>query len=54
MPGQDILKNGMLYQAGVHAEPKINEFLDQLVLTKKTNKVSFNLGAFIGLSNVPK
>ncbi|MCU7549769.1 TonB-dependent receptor [Chitinophagaceae bacterium LB-8] len=54
MPSQDILKNGMLYQAAVHGEPKINEFLDQLVLTKKAKNISYNLGAFIGLSNLPR
>ncbi len=52
LPGQDILKNGLLFQNATRAHPHITELLDQFVLTARADKMSFNLGAFIGSSNV--
>ena len=54
LPGQDILKNGFIYQASVYSDPKVTEFMDQFVLTKRFDKMSFNLGAFVGLSDVAR
>ncbi|MFV5703699.1 TonB-dependent receptor [Flavobacterium sp. XS2P12] len=52
MPGQNILKDGMLYAAAVYSDPKVNEFLDQLVITKRIKNMTFNIGSFVGISNV--
>lgn len=54
LPNQDVVPNSLLYTAALYGNPKVNEFFDQLVLTKKTEKFTFNAGTFIGLSNVPR
>lgn len=54
LPNQDAVPNSLLYTAALMGNPKVNEFFDQLVLTKKTEKLTVNVGAFVGLSNVPK
>ncbi len=53
-PNQDLLANSLLYTAALYGNPKVNEFLDQFVLSKKTEKLSLNLGTFIGISNVAR
>lgn len=54
LPNQDIIANSVLYQAAYTGNPKVNEFFDQVVLSKKTDKISFNIGAFFGYSNVER
>ena len=54
LPNNDIVPNSLLYTAALYGNPKVNEFFDQLVLTKKMDKISVNLGTFIGISNVAK
>ncbi|RYY19380.1 MAG: hypothetical protein EOO36_05900, partial [Cytophagaceae bacterium] len=54
LPGQDILQNGLLYQAAYVANPKIKEFMDQLVLSYKTEKMTFNLGSYVSISDVAR
>ncbi len=54
LPNQDVIANSVLYQAAVTGNPKINEFFDQVVLSKKTEKMSFNVGAFFGYSDVAR
>jgi iron complex outermembrane recepter protein len=52
LPGQNILQNGLLYQGAYVANPKIKEFMDQLVLSYKTEKMTFNVGSYVGISDV--
>ncbi|MEO8254330.1 MAG: TonB-dependent receptor [Flavobacterium sp.] len=52
MPGQNILKDGMFYMGATYSDPKVKEFMDQLVFTKKLKNMSFNTGAFVGISDV--
>lgn len=54
LPNNDLVPNSLLYTASLYGAPKVNEFFDQLVLSKKTEKFSFNLGTFIGISNVAR
>ena len=54
LPGQSILKDGMLYAAAVYSDPKVDEFLDQLVLTKRYKNMTFNVGSFVGISDVAR
>lgn len=54
MPGQNILQNGMLYMAATYSDPKVKEFMDQLVITKRTKNMTFNMGAFVGISDVDR
>lgn len=54
LPNNDLVPNSLLYTASLYGNPKINEFFDQLVLSKKTEKFSFNVGTFIGISNVAR
>ena len=52
LPGQDILQNGFLFHQATYAHPHIKELLDQLVVSAKTEKMTFNLGMFVGVSDV--
>lgn len=54
LPNNDIVPNSLLYTASLYGNPEVNEFFDQLVISKKTKKFSFNLGTFIGFSNVDR
>lgn len=54
LPNQDVIPNSVLYQAALTGNPKVNEFFDQVVLSKKTDKISFNIGAFFGYSDVAR
>lgn len=54
LPGQNILQDGILYHQATYTHPHIREVLDQLVLSAKTEKMTFNLGAFVGISDVPR
>jgi iron complex outermembrane recepter protein len=54
LPNNDLIPNSLLYTASLFGAPKVNEFFDQLVLSKKTEKFSFNLGTFIGISNLAR
>ncbi len=54
LPNQNVIANSVLYQAAVTGNPKVNEFFDQIVLSKKMDKMSFNLGAFFGYSDVAR
>ncbi|MDH4460536.1 MAG: TonB-dependent receptor [Flectobacillus sp.] len=54
LPNQNVIANSVLYQAAVTGNPKVNEFFDQVVLSKKMDKMSFNLGAFFGYSDVAR
>jgi iron complex outermembrane recepter protein len=51
LPNQNILQNGILYQAADIGYIPVNEFMDQFVISKKTEKLSLNLGLFLALSN---
>jgi outer membrane receptor protein involved in Fe transport len=52
MPNQNILQNGVLYQAANNLKRPVSEFMDQFVISKETDRLSLNLGVFIALSNV--
>ena len=54
LPNQNIIPNSVLYQAALTGNPKVNEFFDQIVLSKRTEKFSFNVGAFLGISDAPR
>lgn len=54
LPNNDLVPNSLLYTASLYGNPKVNEFFDQIVLSKKTEKFSFNLGAFISMSDVAR
>jgi len=54
LPGQNILQDGILYHQATYTHPHIREVLDQLVLSAKTEKMTFNLGAFVGISDVSR
>jgi len=52
LPGQSILANGVMSQAALFYNPKVDEVMDQVAVTRKFDAGSFTLGAFYARSNV--
>lgn len=47
LPGSDVMQNAVLYTPLAYNKIKMNEFIDQLTITKKLKNMSFSGGAFI-------
>ena len=52
LPGQSILANGVMSQAALFYNPKVDEVMDQVSVTRKFDAGSFTLGAFYARSDV--
>lgn len=46
LPGKDVLPNGVLYTPLAYNNIKMNEFVDQMTITKKLKNMTFTGGAF--------
>lgn len=47
LPGGDVMQNAVLYTPLAYNNIKMDEFVDQLTITKKLKKMSFTGGAFL-------
>ena len=51
LPDDPALRNAILFQTAYAVETGANELLDQLVLTRATDRMTFDFGLFYGKSN---
>lgn len=52
LPNQSVLQNGVLSQVAYSYEPSVEEWMDQLSITKRFDTMSFKLGAFFATSGI--
>lgn len=54
LPGESIQKNSLYFNPLFYTSNKMGEFIDQLTITKRLNKMSFTAGAFYAVSNLTR
>ncbi|AEV33005.1 outer membrane receptor protein [Owenweeksia hongkongensis DSM 17368] len=52
LPGQDIQANSVMLQGLFVNQNRVNELMDQFIISKKLDKMTFSLGGFVAQSNV--
>jgi iron complex outermembrane receptor protein len=52
LPGQDVLKNGVVTQLGLIQQFEVSEVMDQFMVSKKFNNMTFTGGGFYGNSTL--
>ena len=54
LPGESIQKNSLYFNPLFYTSNKMGEFIDQLTITKRLDKMSFTAGAFYAVSNLTR
>lgn len=54
VPGSAVMPNGFFFEPLAYMENNVKEFLDQFSFTKKFEKMSINVGGFIGKSKLDR
>ncbi|MEI6945602.1 TonB-dependent receptor [Paraflavisolibacter sp. H34] len=52
LPGEGVMKGGVLTQLGYTTLPQVQEFMDQLMVSKKVGRMTFTAGSFMAHSRV--
>lgn len=52
LPGQEVLQNGVVTQLGLIQLFRTNEIMDQLLLSKKVNSMTFTAGGYYGRTHL--